>query len=132
PKQPKTMIVVGSGAIGVEFAYFYSTLGTKVTIVEFMPRVVPVEDEDVSKELEKQFKKQGIEIMTSATVESVDIKGDILKAKVKTQNGEKTLEAEIVLSAVGVVANIEDIGLEALGIKTDKGKITVDKYGQTN
>ncbi len=132
PTQPKSMIVVGSGAIGVEFAYFYNSLGTKVTIVEFMPRVVPVEDEDISKELEKQFKKQGIEIMTNASVEAVDTSGDILKAKVKTQNGEVTLEAEVVLSAVGVVANIEDIGLEALGIKTEKGKITVDKYGQTN
>lgn len=132
PEQPKSMIVVGSGAIGVEFAYFYNSMGTKVTIVEFMPRMVPVEDEEISKELEKQFKRQGITIMTNASVESVDTSGSPLKAKVKTQSGEVTLEAEIVLSAVGVVANIENIGLEELGIKTEKGKVMVDKYGQTN
>lgn len=132
PQQPKSMIVVGSGAIGVEFGYFYNSMGTKVTIVEFMPRVVPVEDEDVSKELEKQFKRQGIEIMTNSTVESVDTSGAGVKARVKTQSGEVTLEADIVLSAVGVVANIENIGLEELGIKTEKGKVVVDKYGQTN
>lgn len=132
PEQPKSMIVVGSGAIGVEFAYFYNSMGTKVTIVEFMPRLVPVEDEEISKELEKQFKKQGITIMTNASVESVDTSGSILKAKVKTQSGETILEAEVVLSAVGVVANIENIGLEELGIKTEKGKVVVDKYGQTN
>jgi dihydrolipoamide dehydrogenase len=132
PEQPKSMIVVGSGAIGVEFGYFYNSMGTKVTIVEFMPRVVPVEDEDISKELEKQLKKQGIQIMTNSSVESLDTSGAGVKAKVKTQTGEVTLEADIVLSAVGVVANIENIGLEALGIKTEKGKILVDKYGQTN
>ena len=132
PEQPKSMIVVGSGAIGVEFAYFYNSMGTKVTIVEFMPRIVPVEDEEISKELEKQFKKQGITIMTNASVESVDTSGSILKAKVKTQSGETILEAEVVLSAVGVVANIENIGLEELGIKTEKGKVVVDKYGHTN
>jgi len=132
PQQPKSMIVVGSGAIGVEFGYFYNSMGTKVTIVEFMPRVVPVEDEEISKELEKQFKKQGIEIMVNSTVESVEQTGNGVKARVKTQSGEKTLEAEVVLSAVGVVANIENIGLEELGIKTEKGKIAVDKYGQTN
>lgn len=132
PKQPKTMIVCGSGAIGSEFAYFYNSLGTKVTIVEFLPRVVPVEDEEVSKELEKQFKKQGMTIMTSSEVTSVDTNGEGIKAKVKTPNGEVELEAEILLSAVGVVANIENIGLEELGIKTEKGKIVVDVNGQTN
>jgi len=132
PTQPKSMIVVGSGAIGVEFAYFYNSMGTKVTIVEFLPRIVPVEDEDISKELEKQYKKQGIVIMTNASVESVDISGTGVKAKVKTQNGEIILEADIVLSAVGVVSNIENIGLEELGIKTDKGRIVVDKYNQTS
>jgi len=132
PEQPKSMIVCGSGAIGSEFAYFYNTLGTKVTIVEFMPRIVPVEDEDISKELEKQFKKQGITIMTSSEVLRVDTSGEGVKATVKTANGEVTLEADIVLSAVGVVANIENIGLEALGIKTEKGKILVDANGQTN
>ena len=132
PEQPKSMIVVGSGAIGVEFADFYNTLGTKVTIVEFLPRVVPVEDEEVSKELEKQFKKKGIDIMTSSEVTAVDTSGAGVKAKVKTQNGEVTLEADILLSAVGIAANIENIGLEQLGIKTEKGKIVVDKYQQTN
>ncbi len=132
PNQPKSMIICGSGAIGSEFAYFYNSIGTKVTMVEFMPRLVPVEDEDISKELEKQFKKQGMTIMTNAEVVSVDISGEGIKAKVKTQNGEETLEADILLSAVGVVANIENMGLEALGIKTDKGKITVDANGQTN
>ncbi len=132
PTQPKSMIVVGSGAIGVEFGYFYNSIGTKVTIVEFLPRVVPVEDEDVSKELEKNFKKQGIEILTNSEVTSVDTSGNGVKAKVKTANGEVTLEADILLSAVGVVANIEGIGLEELGIKTDKGRITVDKNYQTS
>lgn len=131
-KQPKSMIIVGSGAIGVEFAYFYNTIGTKVTIVEFMPNIVPVEDEEVSKQLERSFKKAGIEIMTNATVEAVDSSGATLKVKVKTSKGEQVLECDTVLSAAGVVANIENIGLEALGIKTDKGKITVDAYYQTN
>lgn len=132
PEQPKSMIIVGSGAIGVEFGYFYNTIGTKVTIVEFLPRIVPVEDEEVSKELEKSYKKKGIDIMTSSEVTSVDTSGNGVKAKVKTKDGEVTLEADILLSAVGVVANIENIGLETLGIKTERGKIVVDKYYQTN
>ena len=133
PQQPKSMIVVGSGAIGSEFAYFYNSMGTKVTIVEFMPRIVPVEDEEISKELEKQYKKQGIEIMTSATVEAADTSGNGVKATVKKQDGSTvTIEADILLSSVGVVANVENIGLEAAGIKTEKGKIVVDKYLQTN
>lgn len=133
PTQPKSMIVVGSGAIGVEFAYVYNSMGTKVSIVEFMPRIVPVEDEDISKELEKQFRKQGMDIMTNANVESIDTTGPGVKAQVKKQDGSViTIEAEVLLSAVGVVANIENIGLEEMGIKTEKGKITVDKYGQTN
>jgi dihydrolipoamide dehydrogenase len=132
PTQPKSMIICGSGAIGSEFAYFYNSLGTKVTIVEFMPRIVPVEDEDISKELEKQFKKQGMTIMTNSEVLSVDTSGEGVKAKVKTATGEITLEADILLSAVGVVANIENIGLEALGIKTEKGKIIVDANQQTS
>ncbi len=132
PTQPKSMIVVGSGAIGVEFAYFYHSMGTKVTIVEFLPRIVPVEDEDISKELEKQYKKAGITIMTSAEVTKVDTTGEGVKATVKTAAGEQVLEADIVLSAVGVVANIEGIGLEELGIKTEKGKIIVDAVQQTS
>jgi dihydrolipoamide dehydrogenase len=131
-QQPKSMIVVGSGAIGVEFGYFYNSLGTKVTIVEFLPRVVPVEDEEVSKELDKNFKKNGITIMTSSEVTSVDTSGAGVKAKVKTPDGETTLEADVLLSAVGVSANIEGIGLEELGIKTEKGKVMVDKFYQTN
>lgn len=133
PEQPKSLIVVGSGAIGVEFAYVYNSMGTKVTIVEFMPRIVPVEDEDISKELEKQYKKQGIEIMTNASVESVDTSGAGVKATVKKQDGSVVvLEADVLLSAVGVVANIENIGLEENGIKTEKGKIIVDKFQQTS
>jgi dihydrolipoamide dehydrogenase len=132
PQQPKSMIIVGSGAIGVEFGYFYNSMGTKVTIVEFMPRVVPVEDEDISKELEKSLKKSGIDIMTNAEVTAVDTGGNGVKAKVKTATGEITLEADILLSAVGVAANIENIGLEELGIKTDKGRVMVDKFYQTN
>ncbi len=132
PTQPKSMIVVGSGAIGVEFAYFYNSMGTKVTIVEFMPRIVPVEDEDISKELEKQYKKSGITIMTNAEVTSVDTSGDGVKATVKTKDGEQVLEADILLSAVGVAANIEGIGLEELGVKTEKGKIIVDVNQQTS
>ncbi len=132
PKQPKTMVVVGSGAIGVEFAYFYATMGTKVTIVEFMPNIVPVEDEEVSKQLEKSFKKVGIDIMTEASVESVDTKGTDCKVKVKTKVGEIVLDAEVVLSAVGIASNIEGIGLEETGIKTDKGKILTDKFYATN
>ncbi len=132
PTQPKSIIVVGSGAIGVEFGYFYNSIGTKVTIVEFLPKVVPVEDEEISKELEKNFKKQGIEILVNSEVTSVDTSGSGVKAKVKTADGEITLEADILLSAVGITANIENIGLEGLGIKTDKGRITVDKNYRTS
>lgn len=132
PEQPKSMIICGSGAIGSEFAYFYNSMGTKVTIVEFMPRIVPVEDEDISKELEKQYKKQGINIMTNSEVLKVDTSGNGVKATVKTANGEQILEADVLLSAVGVVANIENIGLEQLGIKTEKGKIIVDANQMTN
>ncbi len=131
--QPKSMIIVGSGAIGIEFAYVYNSMGTKVTIVEFLPRIVPVEDEDISKELEKQYKKMGIDVMTNASVESVDTSGVGVKASVKKQDGSVViLEADIVLSAVGVAANIENIGLEENGIKTDKGRIIVDKFQQTS
>ncbi|MFG6686116.1 dihydrolipoyl dehydrogenase [Mariniflexile sp. HNIBRBA6329] len=131
-KQPKKMIVVGSGAIGVEFAYFYNSMGTEVTIVEFLPNVVPVEDEDVSKQLEKSFKKSGINIMTSAEVTKVDTSGNGVKATVKTKDGEQVLEADIILSAVGIKTNIENIGLEDVGIVVDRDKILVDKFYQTN
>ena len=132
PKQPKSMIVVGSGAIGVEFAYFYATLGTQVTVVEFMPNIVPVEDEDVSKHLEKSFKKAKIKVMTNASVESVDTSGDGVKAQVKTEKGVVELQADILLSAVGITANIENIGLEEVGIKTEKGRVVVDEWYRTS
>jgi len=131
-KQPKKMVIVGSGAIGVEFAYFYNAMGTEVTIVEFMPKIVPVEDDDVSKQLERSFKKSGINIMTSAEVTSVDTSGTGVKATVKTKKGEEVLEADIVLSAVGIKANIENIGLEDVGIVVDRDKIIVNDYYQTN
>ncbi|HPF10252.1 MAG TPA: dihydrolipoyl dehydrogenase [Flavobacteriaceae bacterium] len=131
-KQPKKMIVVGSGAIGVEFSNFYNSMGTEVTIVEFLPNLVPLEDEEVSKQFERSFKKSGINVMTNASVESVDTSGKGVKAKVKTQKGEETLEADIVLSAVGISSNIENIGLEDVGIVTDKGKIMVNDWYQTN
>jgi dihydrolipoamide dehydrogenase len=132
PKLPQSMVVVGSGAIGVEFAYFYATMGTKVTVVEFLPSIVPVEDDEVSKQLERSFKKMGIEVMTEASVESVDTKGSLCKVNVKTKSGNVNLDAEIVLSAVGIEANIQGLGLEEVGIKTDKGKIVTDKYYATN
>ncbi|MEY3647305.1 MAG: hypothetical protein RLZ13_187, partial [Bacteroidota bacterium] len=131
-KQPKSMVVVGSGAIGVEFAYFYNSIGTKVTIVEFMDRIVPVEDEEVSKALEKIYKKSGITIMTSSEVTKVDTKGAGCKVTVKTAKGEEVLDCDIVLSAAGVVSNLENIGLEEVGILVDKGKIQVNDYYQTN
>ena len=132
PKQPKSMIVVGSGAIGIEFAYFYNTLGTKVTVVEFLDNIVPLEDEEVSKGLNRILKKQGIEIMTGSNVESVDSSGDICKVSVKTPTGNVSIEAEIVLSAVGISTNIEGIGLEELGVNTDRGKVVVDDFYKTN
>ena len=132
PTQPKKMVVVGSGAIGVEFAYFYNAIGTEVTVVEYMPNIVPIEDTDVSKQLEKSFKKAGVNVMTNASVESVDTKGKGCKVKVKTAKGEETIECDVVLSAVGITSNIENIGLEDVGIVTDKGKILVNDFYQTN
>jgi dihydrolipoamide dehydrogenase len=131
-EQPKSMVIVGSGAIGVEFAYFYNAMGTKVTIVEYAANVVPVEDEDISKALAKSFKSSGIEIHTSSEVTSVDTTGQGCKVHVKSASGEQVIECDVVLSAAGVVANIENIGLEDVGIVTDKGKIMVDKFYQTN
>ena len=132
PTQPKKLIVVGSGAIGVEFAHFYNSMGTEVTVVEFMPNIVPVEDEDISKQFERSLKKAGIKIMTNSSVEKVDTTGEGVKAFVKTAKGEEILEADVLLSAVGIKSNIENIGLEDLGIATDRDKILVDKYYQTN
>ena len=131
-KQPKSMIVVGSGAIGVEFAHFYNAMGTDVTIVEYLPNLVPLEDEEVSKQFGRSFKKAGIKVMTNASVESVDITGKKIKATVKTKKGEEVLEADIVLSAVGIKSNIENIGLEEVGIMVDRDKIIVNDWYQTN
>ena len=131
-KQPKKMIVVGSGAIGVEFAYFYNAMGTDVTIVEYMPRIVPLEDEEISKQMERSFTKSGIKVMTSAEVTKVDTSGKGVKATVKTDKGEEVISADIVLSAVGIKTNIENIGLEELGIATDQDKIIVNDFYQTS
>lgn len=132
PEQPKKMVVVGSGAIGVEFAYFYNAMGTEVTVVEYMPNIVPVEDEEVSKQLERNFKKSGIKVMTSSEVTGVDTSGEGCVVTVKNKKGESQIECDVVLSAVGVQANIENIGLESVGIKTEKGKIQVDDFYGTN
>ncbi len=132
PEQPKRLLVVGSGAIGVEFAYFYNSIGTQVTIVEYLPNIVPNEDVDVSVALEKNFKKAGINILTNASVESVDTSGKACVVKVKTAKGMEEIETDVVLSAVGIQANIENIGLEEVGIVVDKGRILVDEFYQTN
>lgn len=132
PKQPKKMVVVGSGAIGVEFAYFYNAMGTEVTLIEYLPRIVPVEDEDISKQMERSFTKSGIKVMTSSEVTKVDTSGKGVQVSVKTAKGEEIIDADIVLSAVGIKTNIENIGLEDLGIATDRDKILVNEYYQTN
>lgn len=131
-KQPKSMVIVGSGAIGVEFAYFYHSIGTEVTIVEFMDKIVPVEDADVSKQLERIYKKSGMKIMTNSEVTAVDTKGKGCQVTVKTKKGEEIINADVVLSAVGVATNLEGIGLEDVGVATDKGKVLVDDYYKTN
>ena len=132
PSQPKSMVIVGSGAIGSEFAYFYAAMGTKVTLVEFMANILPVEDDDVSKALAKSFKGMGMDVLTGTEVTKVDTTGAGCKVTLKDASGEKHIECDVVLSAVGVIANIENIGLEDVGIITDKGKIVVDKYYKTN
>jgi len=129
---PKKLVVVGSGAIGVEFAYFYRTMGSEVTIVEYLPRIVPVEDEEVSKQMEKSFKKIGVNVLTEAEVTKVDTSGQGCKVTVKTAKGEQQIDCDVVLSAVGIATNIENIGLEELGIKTDRGRVIVDDYYKTN
>ncbi|MGB1411516.1 MAG: dihydrolipoyl dehydrogenase, partial [Flavobacteriaceae bacterium] len=131
-EQPKSLIVVGSGAIGVEFSNFYNSMGTEVTIVEYLPHLVPLEDEEVSKQFEKIFKKSGINVMTNASLESVDTSGKGVVATIKTKKGTEELSADMVLSAVGIAANIDNIGLEEVGIVTDKGKIMVDEFYRTN
>jgi dihydrolipoamide dehydrogenase len=129
---PKSMVVVGSGAIGVEFAYFYNAMGTKVTVVEFLPNIVPVEDEEISKQLERSFKKSGIDIMTNSSVESVDTSGEGCKVQIKTPKGEEQIECEIVLSAVGIAMNLENLGLEEAGVKVEKGRVLTDEFYRTN
>ena len=131
-ERPKKLLVVGSGAIGVEFAYFYNAIGTEVTIVEFLPRIVPVEDEEVSKALEKSFKKSGMAIYTNSEVTKVDTAGKGCVATVKTPTGEIKIEADVVLSAVGVATNLENLGLEEAGVKTEKGKVVIDDFYRTN
>jgi len=132
PVKPKTMVVVGSGAIGSEFAHFYNSIGVQVTLVEFLPNIVPIEDEEVSKQLERSFKKAGIKVMTSSSVESVEISGEICKVSIKTPKTVEVIECDIVLSAVGIATNLEGIGLEETGIKTEKGKVLVDGFYKTN
>tara|TARA_R110000751_G_scaffold937_13_gene3404 strand:- start:5472 stop:6872 length:1401 start_codon:yes stop_codon:yes gene_type:complete len=131
-EQPKKLVVVGSGAIGVEFAYFYNAMGTEVTLIEYLDRIVPVEDIDISKQMERSFKKSGIKVMTSSEVTSVDTSGDGVKVKVKTKKGEEVIEADVVLSAVGIETNLANIGLEEVGISTDRGKVLVNQWYQTN
>lgn len=130
--KPESMVVVGSGAIGSEFAYFYNSIGTKVTLVEFLANIVPLEDEEVSKQLSRSFKKAGMNVMTSAEVTTVDTSGEKCKVTIKTKKGEEVVEADIVLSAVGIATNLEGIGLEEAGIKNEKGKIIVDDFYKTN
>jgi dihydrolipoamide dehydrogenase len=132
PSLPKSMVVVGSGAIGSEFAYFYNSMGVDVTLVEFMPNILPIEDEEVSKQLERSFKKAKMKVLTSSIVEKVDTSGDICKVTIKTKKGEELLDADIVLSAVGVSTNLEGLGLEEVGVATEKGKVLVDDYYRTN
>ena len=132
PVQPKSMVVVGSGAIGSEFAHFYNSIGVQVTLVEFLPNVVPIEDEEVSKQLERSFKKAGIKVMTSSSVESVEISGNICKVSIKTPKATEVVDCDIVLSAIGIATNLEGIGLEETGIKSDKGKVLVDEFYRTN
>jgi dihydrolipoamide dehydrogenase len=131
-KQPGSMVVVGSGAIGSEFANFYQSLGTSVTLIELLPRIVPVEDEEVSKQLERSFKKIGMKVMTGSSVETIDTSKEKCLITIKTQKGQEVIEADIVLSAVGITPNLEDIGLEKAGVKIDKGKISVDDYYRTS
>jgi dihydrolipoamide dehydrogenase len=131
-KQPSSMVVVGSGAIGSEFANFYQSLGTNVTLVEFLQRIVPVEDEEVSKQLERSFRKMNMKVMTSSSVESVDTSQDKCLVNIKTPKGQEVIEADIVLSAVGITTNIEDIGLEKAGVKTENGKVVVDDFYRTS
>jgi dihydrolipoamide dehydrogenase len=132
PKQPESMIIVGAGAIGVEFAYFYNSIGTRVTIIEYQNRLVPVEDEDISKELGRVYRKNGIEVLTETSVEAVNTSGKLCKVTIKTEKGTQELEAEVVLSAVGYTPNLENLGLETLGVKVENNRVVVDEFYRTN
>jgi dihydrolipoamide dehydrogenase len=129
---PKKMVIVGSGAIGVEFAYFYNAMGVEVTVVEYMPNIVPVEDLDISKQLQRSFKKSGIKVMTNSSVEKVNVTDNGCEVMVKTKKGEEIINTDVVLSAVGITPNIQNIGLEDVGIKTENGRLVVDEYYNTN
>jgi dihydrolipoamide dehydrogenase len=131
-EMPKSMVIVGSGAIGAEFAYFYNTMGVDVTLVEYQKTIVPVEDEDISKQLQRSFKKSGIKVMTNSSVEKVNVLKSSCEVVIKTKKGDEVINADIVLSAVGITPNIENIGLEEVGIKTDKGRLVVDEFYNTN
>lgn len=131
-KIPESMVVVGSGAIGSEFAYFYNSLGVDVTLVEFLPTIVPLEDEEVGKTLARAFKKSKMKVMVGSAVETVETKGKKCKVTIKTKKGQEIVEADIVLSAVGIETNLEGIGLEDVGVKFEKGKILVDDFYKTN
>jgi len=132
PFMPKSMVVVGSGAIGSEFAHFYNSIGVQVTLVEFLPNIVPLEDEEVSKQLERSFKKACLKVMTSSSVESVEVSGEICKVSIKTPKAVEVIECDVVLSAVGIATNLEGIGLEETGISFEKGKVLVDEFYRTN
>ena len=132
PKLPASMVVVGSGAIGSEFAYFYATMGTKVTLVEYLPNIVPLEDEEVSRTLERAFRKVGITVKTQAAVQSVDTSGELCQVNIESKKGMETVEAEVVLSAVGIAPNVEGIGLEEMGIAMERGRVKVDEHYRTN
>lgn len=132
PQLPKSMVVVGSGAIGSEFAFFYQSIGVQVTLVEFMPNIVPNEDDDVSAQISRSFRKMGMKVMTSASVEKVDIEGDVCHVTIQTKKGLEVVDCDIVLSAVGVITNLENIGLEEVGIQVERTKIVVDDYYRTN
>ena len=131
PKQPKSLVVIGGGAIGVEFAYFYNAFGTKVTIIEMLPSLLPREDKEITKTLESSLRKQGIEILTNTKVESVQVGGDVT-VKVTGADGSKSVKGELALMAVGVQGNVENIGLEEIGVKTEKAAIVTDEFGRTN
>lgn len=131
-QQPRTMVIVGSGAIGSEFAYFYNSIGTKVTLVEFMPDIIPNEDEEVSKALARSFRKAGMEVLVKSTVEKVELIDEHCRVTIQTPKGEEVVEADIVLSSVGITPNLEGLGLEQTGVLLENGRVKVDEYYRTS